>query len=137
MTLAAHALKIHHLWQSRQDSAGCHKKRRGSPLQLTSLFLTVVGCKVTPSLDLLVSWIDRIIQKMNGTVDNLEDQVLALEDHVLDGDSSGIRPVLSSLRRQCIAFRRYLTPLREISCLSFDAGQKHLHIFIFASIFVQ
>ena len=63
--------------------------------------------------DLLVSWIDRIVQKMNGTVDNIEDQVLALEDRVLDGDSSGIRPELSSLRRQCIAFRRYLAPQRE------------------------
>jgi zinc transporter len=50
---------------------------------------------------------------MNGTVDNIEDQVLALEDRVLDGDSSGIRPELSSLRRQCIAFRRYLAPQRE------------------------
>ena len=69
------------------------------------------GPKTTP--DLLVSWIDRIIQKMNGTVDNLEDQVLALEDRVLDEDSSGIRPELSSLRRQCIAFRRYLSPQRE------------------------
>jgi len=69
------------------------------------------GSKTTP--DLLVSWIDRIIQKMNGTVDNLEDQVLALEERVLDGDSSGIRPELSSLRRQCIAFRRYLSPQRE------------------------
>ena len=69
------------------------------------------GPETTP--DLLVSWIDRIIQKMNGTVDNLEDQVLALEDRVLDEDSSGIRPELSSLRRQCIAFRRYLSPQRE------------------------
>jgi zinc transporter len=50
---------------------------------------------------------------MNGTVDNLEDQVLALEDRVLDGGGSGIRPELSSLRRQCIAFRRYLSPQRE------------------------
>ena len=69
------------------------------------------GPKTTP--DLLVSWIDRIVQKMNGTVDNLEEQVLALEERVLDGDSSGIRPELSSLRRQCITFRRYLSPQRE------------------------
>ena len=65
------------------------------------------------ALDLLVSWIARIVQKMNGTVDSLEDQVLALEDRVLDGDSSGIRLELSRLRRQCIAFRRYLSPQRE------------------------
>lgn len=69
------------------------------------------GPKTT--LDLLVSWIARIVQKMNGTVDSLEDQVLALEDRVLDGDSSGIRLELSRLRRQCIAFRRYLSPQRE------------------------
>jgi len=55
------------------------------------------GPKTT--LELLVSWIDRIIQKMNGTVDNLEDQVLTLEDRVLDGGSSNIRLELSSLRR--------------------------------------
>jgi zinc transporter len=69
------------------------------------------GSKTTP--DLLVSWIDRIVHKMNGTVDNLEEQMLALEDRVLDGGGSGIRPELSSLRRQCIAFRRYLSPQRE------------------------
>ncbi len=63
--------------------------------------------------ELLVELIDRIVRRMNDTVENFEDDVLALEDRVLSGANSTLRNDLSQLRRQTIAIRRYLAPQRE------------------------
>jgi zinc transporter len=62
---------------------------------------------------LLVDLIDRIVRRMSDTVDNFEDDVMALEDKVLSGTASTLRYELSLLRKQTIAIRRYLAPQRE------------------------
>ncbi len=63
--------------------------------------------------DLLVTWIERIVTRMNETIEDFDDRVLELEGRVLEGESEGIRLKLSQLRRQSIAIRRYLAPQRE------------------------
>jgi len=63
--------------------------------------------------ELLVACIDRIVWRMNETIEGLEDRVLAFEDSVLDGSTEGLRLKISQLRRQSISLRRYLTPQRE------------------------
>jgi zinc transporter len=63
--------------------------------------------------ELLVAWTDRITWRMNDTVENFDDQVLALEDRVLGAEIEGIRPALARLRKQTISIRRYLAPQRE------------------------
>ena len=63
--------------------------------------------------ELLVAWTDRITWRMNDTVENFDDQVLALEERVLGGEIEGIRLELARLRKQTISIRRYLAPQRE------------------------
>ena len=63
--------------------------------------------------ELLVACIDRIVWRMNETIEGLEDRVLAFEDSILSGETEGIRLKISQLRRQSISIRRYLAPQRE------------------------
>lgn len=65
------------------------------------------------TIELLVAWIERIVWRMNETMENFEDRVLALEERVLEGDTEGIRSAISELRKQTISIRRYLAPQRE------------------------
>lgn len=65
------------------------------------------------TVDLLVAWVDRITWRMNGTVENFEDQVAALEERVLSGELEGLRSDMAQLRKQTITIRRYLAPQRE------------------------
>ena len=62
---------------------------------------------------LLVEWIDRVIGRMNETVDELEDDVSELENKVLSGQIEGVRLELAQKRKQCISIRRWLAPQRE------------------------
>lgn len=63
--------------------------------------------------ELLAMWIDKLIDRMSDTVDQLEDDVAALEEKVLGDDTNGVRTELSVLRKQTISLRRYLAPQRE------------------------
>ena len=65
------------------------------------------------AVELLVAWIDRITWRMSGTVDNLEEQADELEEHVVAGDTQGVRQELATLRKHCITLRRYFAPQRE------------------------
>lgn len=63
--------------------------------------------------ELLVVWIERITDRMNDTIGEFEDKVLAIEDRLLGDETQGVRMELSVLRKQIIAVRRYLAPQRE------------------------
>jgi zinc transporter len=67
----------------------------------------------TNAAELLADWIDRIVWRMNETIENYEDQVLALEDAILGGEQDGMRSKLAQLRKRTISIRRYLSPQRE------------------------
>jgi zinc transporter len=61
----------------------------------------------------LVELVDRIIWRMNDTVEQFEDKVAEFEEQVLAVAGSSLRSELTSLRRQAITIRRYLAPQRE------------------------
>ncbi len=63
--------------------------------------------------DFLVELVDRLVWRMNDTVDQFEDRVADLEDRILEANSSGLRYELATLRRQAITLRRYLAPERD------------------------
>jgi zinc transporter len=63
--------------------------------------------------EVLTDWIDRIVWRMAETVEDYEDQVLALEDAILGGEQDGMRLKLAKLRKRTISIRRYLSPQRE------------------------
>lgn len=62
---------------------------------------------------LLIEWIDRIVRRMSDTVDNFEDDLLAIEDKLFASEPKDMRNLLLQLRKQSIGIRRYLAPQRE------------------------
>jgi len=56
---------------------------------------------------------DRLMVRMGGVIDELEDKVAELEEAVLFAESHELRPMLASIRRDAINLRRYMAPQRE------------------------
>jgi len=56
---------------------------------------------------------DRLMVRMGGVIDELEDKVAELEEAVLVAESHELRPMLASTRRDAINLRRYMAPQRE------------------------
>jgi zinc transporter len=56
---------------------------------------------------------DRLMSRMGGVIDQLEDKVADLEEAVLTAQSHVLRPKLASIRRDAINLRRYMAPQRE------------------------
>lgn len=99
------------LWTDGRRILSTRRRR----LQSTRDLLDELDAGTGPrsAVDLLVAWIDRITWRMSGTVDNLEEQMDALEQDVLADRVSGMRLALAQLRKQCLSLRRYLAPQRE------------------------
>ena len=55
----------------------------------------------------------RVLDRIGGTVQGIEDAVDALEEQLVTAESRSLRTRLSELRRDSIALRRYLAPQRE------------------------
>jgi zinc transporter len=56
---------------------------------------------------------DRLMVRMGGVIDELEDKAAELEEAVLTEESHELRPMLASIRRDAINLRRYMAPQRE------------------------
>ena len=56
---------------------------------------------------------DRLMYRMGGVIDELEDKVAELEEAVLTRERHELRPRLASIRREAIYLRRYMAPQRE------------------------
>ena len=56
---------------------------------------------------------DRLMVRMGGVIDELEDKAAELEEAVLTEESHELRPKLASIRRDAINLRRYMAPQRE------------------------
>ncbi len=63
--------------------------------------------------EFLESIADRMMSRMAGVVETVEDKVADLEEAVLTSDSHELRPLLASIRRETISLRRYMAPQRE------------------------
>ncbi|UZE95399.1 zinc transporter ZntB [Alkalimarinus alittae] len=56
---------------------------------------------------------DRLIARMQETIQDTEDKVAEIEEKVLTAESYSLRSEIADLRRQAISLRRYLAPQRE------------------------
>ena len=56
---------------------------------------------------------DRLMSRMQTTIEDTEDQVAAIEEQLLTSESYTMRSQIASLRRMVISLRRYLSPQRE------------------------
>jgi zinc transporter len=64
--------------------------------------------------DFLIMLSDRLLERMAPVLENLDDQLDAVEEAVLEAHSQDLRAELSTLRRQAITLRRHLAPQRDV-----------------------
>ena len=64
--------------------------------------------------DFFVELVDRVLDRIVLTVDDVDDQVDLLEDLVVADESAEIRRDLAALRRRAIGLRRHVSPQREL-----------------------
>ena len=99
------------IWTDGHKVIGTRRRRLLSTLDIVSEL--EAGSGPADAAELLVDWIERIVDRMNETIEDYEDQVLALEDAILGGEQDGMRSKLAQLRKRTISIRRYLSPQRE------------------------
>ncbi len=63
--------------------------------------------------DFVVDLADKLIERMEPVIGELDDDVDRLEDNVVTSASQDLRGQLASLRRRAILLRRYIAPQRE------------------------
>ncbi len=79
--------------------------------EISSSLLDNKGPKTTG--DVISTLSKRLLNRMSGVIDQVEDQIIELEEMMLEGNTTILRDQLSRLRRKLIALKRYLTPQRE------------------------
>lgn len=63
--------------------------------------------------DFVVELTDRLINRMQGTIETIEDRLAQIEENIIDSSNPGLRNQLLEIRREAILLRRYLAPQRE------------------------
>ena len=63
--------------------------------------------------ELLVMLSDRLVSRMSGVIDDIDEDVDRLEHAVVESENPRLRHDLATLRTRVIALRRYLAPQRE------------------------
>lgn len=65
------------------------------------------------SSEFLVELTDRLTTRMQGTIEELDDRASALEEFVMDASNNDLKTEISSIRREALTLRRYLSPQKE------------------------
>ncbi len=63
--------------------------------------------------EFIVDLAGRLVERMEGVAEDVEDRVAQMEQEVIASDSHALRTRLSEVRREAIMLRRYLSPQRE------------------------
>jgi zinc transporter len=72
-----------------------------------------VGKPQTPG-ELLPELAARLVDRMGPVIDEIDDQIDALEAEILEDQTADARTKLGAVRRRAIALRRYLSPQRDV-----------------------
>lgn len=70
------------------------------------------GPKSAP--DFLVALIARLFERMEPALRNLDEQLDALEEQVMENPDAEDRQAITTLRKQAIVFKRYIAPQRDV-----------------------
>ena len=99
------------LWLDKNRIISAGKR----PLLALKEVEAALASKVGPATagEFLVEINHRLIERVGGVIDDIEDQVAELEEAVLTAESHELRAQLADVRRQIISLRRYLAPQRE------------------------
>jgi zinc transporter len=99
------------MWAEKNRIVTTRRRKLLSVADLSSSIEKGKGPKT--SGEFLEDVADRLMSRMGGVIDDLEDKVAELEEAVLTKESHELRPLLASIRRDAIYLRRYMAPQRE------------------------
>ncbi len=99
------------LWLEPQRIVSTRKRPLLSIREISAALLEGEG-PATPG-DVVTALSERLLTRMSGVIDQVEEQIIELEELMLESTTSQIRDQLSQLRRKLITLKRYLSPQRE------------------------
>jgi zinc transporter len=99
------------LWIDDKRIVSTRKRRMLSESDIVKSFEEKQGPKTTGQF--IVDLAERLISRMEGTIEDIVDRVDQMEEEVIASESHSLRSKLSEIRREAIMLRRYLAPQRE------------------------
>lgn len=99
------------VWFNEKRIISTRKRKLLSESDIARSFEEKQGPKNTG--EFIVDLSGRLISRMQGTIDDIEDRVAQMEEEVITSESHALRTKLSEIRREAIMLRRYLAPQRE------------------------
>ena len=99
------------LWVDDKRIISTRKRKLLSEQDIMKSFEEKDGPKTTG--EFVADLANRLISRMESTIENIEDCVDQLEEEVIASESHALRSKLSEIRREAIMLRRYLAPQKE------------------------
>lgn len=99
------------IWAEKNRIISTRRRRLLSAGDITAALGNGEGPDNTATF--LITLADRLMERMEGTIADTEDQVASIEEQMLLTTSNTVHSQLSALRREVISLRRYLAPQRE------------------------
>jgi len=99
------------LWVEEKRIISTRRRKLLSESDICRSFEEKEGPRTTG--EFIVALSDRLISRMGGSVDDIEDRVAQMEEEIIVSESHALRTKLSEIRREAIMLRRYLAPQRE------------------------
>jgi len=99
------------LWSDGKNVISTQRRTLLSINEMTSLISLKKGPESPGQFVAILT--ESLIDRMKGTIQDIEDKVARIEEIVLDSESYSLRSEIANLRRQAISLRRYLSPQRE------------------------
>ncbi|AQQ09719.1 Zinc transport protein ZntB [Sedimentisphaera cyanobacteriorum] len=105
------------LWADENRIISTRKRKLLSENDIIQSFNDKNGPKTTG--EFISDLAERLIERIEDTVQNIEDRLDELEELLISEGSYDLRTQLSEIRREAILLKRYLPPPKERQCLSF------------------
>lgn len=99
------------VWLDEGRVISTRRRKLLSESDIVKSFEERQGPKTTGEFIIALS--DRLISRMEATIDEIEDQLAQMEEEVTVSESPTLRTKLLEIRREAIMLRRYLAPQRE------------------------
>ncbi len=99
------------LWVEENRIISTRKRPLLSARHLAESIQNNKGPKTTG--ELIVNLTDMLTDRMEDTIESIEDRLAELEEQIMDSGGYELRNTLSNIRREAIMLRRYLAPQRE------------------------
>ncbi|UCC99386.1 MAG: zinc transporter ZntB, partial [Phycisphaerales bacterium] len=99
------------VWLDDKRVISTRRRKLLSESDMMKSFEQKQGPKTTGGF--IVDLSERLISRMEGTVEDIEDRVAQMEEEVITSENHALRTRLSAIRREAIMLRRYLAPQRE------------------------